>query len=459
MTAELSNLDFAGTIITPTSPEYDAANQRYPQNAILKPSYILQPRDAQDISNAIRWARSQNPPLEIAVKGGGASHYPSASTEGGLVIDLSLMKKVVVSDDKQSVSVEGGAVWGDVYAETDKSGVVPVGGNVHFVGVGGFTLAGGYSHLTGTHGLAIDNMVKATVILANGDVVETSADSEPDLFWAIRGGVNQFGIVGKFVFKAYPLPGPITVGAIVYPGTELQNVLAATQKHLENLSPSHRVIIIFARAPPDFYPGILIVPYIENDKVSPDTVLSPFRELAKPIFEGLGTVDNFTAVSHAVDQSLAGLPPRLHLAGALITDLWDDVVSNVFGEWVKFTDQEEFKATTVMWELAHRDKITDIKAEDMAFPERSPHYYVVALSRNTDPKQDSAAKEWASKIATSVRQAQVEKTGKALATPASFALSPEAVSVEEMFGDNLPRLRELKKKYDPERVWSRGWVI
>ncbi|KAJ8091885.1 hypothetical protein AAF712_013556 [Marasmius tenuissimus] len=459
MTAELKNLGFAGTIITPTSPEYDTANKRFFENAILEPSYILQPRDTQDISTAIRWARSQNPPLEVAVKGGGANHNSSASTDGGLVIDLSLMQKVVVSEDKQSVSVEGGAVWGDVYAETDKAGVVPVGGNVHFVGVGGFTLAGGYSHLTGTYGLAIDNMIKATVILANGNVVETSVDSEPDLFWAIRGGVNQFGIVGKFVFKAYPLPGPITVGAIAYPGTELQNVLAATHNHLENLHPSHRVIIIFARAPPDFHPSILIVPYIENAKVSPDTVLSPFRKLAKPIFEGLETVENFTGVSHAVDQSFAGLPPRLHLAGALITDLWDDVVSDVFGEWVKFTDQEEFRTATVMWELIHRDKVTDKKTEDMAFSERSPHYYMAALSRNTDPNQDTAAKGWVSQIASSVRRAQVEKTGKALATPASFGLSPETISVEEVFGDNLPRLRELKEKYDPERVWSRGWVI
>ncbi|KAJ8090647.1 hypothetical protein PM082_018204 [Marasmius tenuissimus] len=479
MSAELKNLNFAGAIITSSSPEYDTANTRYFENVILKPSYILQPRDTQDISKAIRWARSQNPPLEVAVKGGGANHNSSASTDGGVVIDLSLMKKVVVAEDKQSVSVEGGAVWGDVYAETDKAGVVPVGANVHLIGVGGFTLAGGYCHQTGKYGLAIDNMIKATVILANGNVVETSVDSEPDLFWAIRGGINQFGIVGKFVFKVYPLPGPMTVGAIVYPGTELRNVLAAThvsrmfgftlienntlrtqiQKHLANLDPSCRVIITFARVAPDFHPDIVITPYIENAQVSPDTVLSPFRELAKPIFEGLKTVEKYTAVSHGADQSLAELPPRNHLAGALMTDLWDDVVTNVFEDWVKYTEQEEFKTSTVMWQFLHRDKVTDKKAEDMAFPERSPHYYMVALSRNTDPNEDAVATEWALKIASSVRRAQVDKTGKALATPASFALSPEYVSVEEMFGDNLPRLRELKKTYDPERVWSRGWVI
>ncbi|KAL0567059.1 hypothetical protein V5O48_014932 [Marasmius crinis-equi] len=430
----LKELGFTGSVITTTSTEYDVLIQRYPQNAILKPSYILLPQNLHDLPKAIQFARSHNPPLEIAVKGGGVMPYPSASSDGGLVIDLSQMKEVVVAEDKKSVTVGGGALWSDVYAETDKHGVVPIGGNVHFLGVGGFTLAGGYSHLSGKYGLGVDNIIEASVALADGRVVTASEKNEPDLFWAIRGGVNQFGIVGQLVLKTYPLPGPMTVGAIVYPGTELQKVMSA------------------------LHPGVLILPYIENNQTPPDSVLSPFRD-AQPIFEGLGTVDGFTAVSHAADEALAGAPPRLHIDGALFSDAWDDTITSVFVEWMQFTEQPEFKASTCMWELGHRDKIAEKKTGDTAFPARSPHYYLVVTARNTDPTDDSKAKEWASKVASSVRRAQVEKTGKALTTPASFALSPETVKVEDVFGENLPRLKELKAKYDPERVWSRGWVI
>jgi len=226
------------------SPSYETANQRYSPTAILKPSYIVVPATADDVVLALRFARSQNPPLEIAVKGGGCHTATVASSQDGLVIDLSGLKSVSVSSDKSSVTVGGGALWGDVYAETDKHDVVVVGGSIHFVGVGGFTLAGGYSLLSGKYGLAVDNLIQATVILADGRIIDTSETNEPDLFWAIRGtympsftfiiithtclgGSNQFGIVTEFVFKAYPLASPATVGVMVYPGTELANVLRA----------------------------------------------------------------------------------------------------------------------------------------------------------------------------------------------------------------------------------------
>ncbi|KAL0573621.1 hypothetical protein V5O48_008333 [Marasmius crinis-equi] len=432
---QLENLGFTGKIVTPKSPDYDPVNKRYPHNSILRPLYILLPRDIQDISKAIHFARSQNPHLEIAVKGGGAFHYPSASSNGGLVIDLSMINRVVVSDDKQSVSVGGGALWSDVYSETDKHGVVPVGGSVHFLGVGGFTLGGGYAHSSGRYGLGVDNIVKTSVVLADGKIVETSEESEPDLFWAIRGCVGQFGIVAELVLKTYPLPGPMTVGAMIYPGTELQNILAALR------------------------PGLLVLPYIENSRTPPDNVLAPFRELAKPIVQNLETVDTFTAVSHASDRALQGVPPRLLSNGALVSDAWDDTITITFKEWLKFTEQPEFKTTTCMWQFGHREKIAGRKAEDMAFSERRPHYYLNVLPRYVEASDDAKAAEWALKVIALVRRAQVEKTGTVLNTPITFALSPETVSVEEIFGENLPKLRQIKAKYDPEKVWNRGWVI
>ncbi|KAG6872366.1 hypothetical protein C0995_010285 [Termitomyces sp. Mi166 len=464
--SDLQSLGFKGQVLTSSSPEYDSARDRYPKNAVLKPTYIVRPISVQDIPLAIKFALSRSPPLEIAIKGGGIGPYPASSSDGGLVIDLSKLNAVKVSDDKQSVSVGGGALWSDVYAQTDKHGVVPIGGNIHFLGVGGVTLAGGYSHLSGKHGLGVDNILQATVVLADGRIVTTNEKEEPDLYWAIRGGVNQFGVVAELFLKTYPLAPAMTVGALVYPGTELQNVLAALHvrnlslfKHLGNHHPSTKMILMFARAPPDFYPGLLLLPYIENDATPPDEVLAPFRELVKPIFEGLQTVDGYLAVSHGADQALTGAPPRMTTDGALFSDLWDDVIGRAFDSWIQFTEDQEFKGSIMMWEFGHRDKLAERKVEDMAFGAREKHYYMVTISRHSDPSGDAKAAEWASSIGNLVRTAQVEKTGKPLTTPASLAVSPQIIPPEGIWGANLPRLRKLKAKYDPKKVFSKGWCI
>jgi FAD/FMN-containing dehydrogenase len=160
---------------------------------------------------------------------------------------LANLNNVVVSQDKQSVLVQGGALWGDVYEETQKFGLDVVGAHYWFVGVGGYLLGGGHSRLSGEHGLGSDNVLAATVVLADGRIVKTSATEETDLFWAIRGevscvwmiiteylqldsgGGNQFGIVVEFVLKTFPAANSITMGSLVYPGTEIANVLRVVQ--------------------------------------------------------------------------------------------------------------------------------------------------------------------------------------------------------------------------------------
>jgi FAD/FMN-containing dehydrogenase len=167
--------------------EYEKALERNSPLSVLPAKYVAQPADYSDISLVLAFAASQSPPLEIAVKGGGAHSATWSSSDGGIVIDLSNLKAVVVSDDKQSVIIQGGAVWGDVYEECKRAGVDVIGAPLWFVGVGGFLLGGGYGPLSGQRGLAIDNMLSATVVLADGKIIKTSSAQEPDLFWAIRG--------------------------------------------------------------------------------------------------------------------------------------------------------------------------------------------------------------------------------------------------------------------------------
>ena len=185
--ADIHSLGIQGSIVTPASSNYEQAIARRSAAAVLRPAYIVIPVTPADIPLAIKFALSQDPPLEIAVKSGGCHSSTNASSEGGLVIDLANLKAIKVADDKETVAFQSGCVWGDVYSELEKHDLFVVGGSVWFVGVGGFITGGGYSKLSGEFGLAIDNLISAEVVLADGRIVRCSEKEEADLFWAIRG--------------------------------------------------------------------------------------------------------------------------------------------------------------------------------------------------------------------------------------------------------------------------------
>ncbi|KAF8885448.1 FAD-binding domain-containing protein [Infundibulicybe gibba] len=438
---------FTGSIITPQSPLY--------QQAIFRPSATSYHR----YPLALKFALTRSPPLEVAVKGGGSHTSSASSTDGGLVIDLSKMNAVTVSKDKKTVSIQGGALWGDVYTEVAKSGLVVDGADVFSVGVGGYTTGGGYSNLSGHFGLAIDDLVEATVILADGSTVTCNAKERSDLFWAIRGGGNQFGIVANFVMKTHAAFGPALVGAIIYPGTELSEVLKATHHYLESQTATSKVIVTFARAPPTFSPSILLLPYVEGSAAQGNKTLLPFRSTnPAPFVDQVTSAPDFNAVSHAADSILAGVPPRAMIGGALFGDLWDDVVSKVYDEWASFTVGDSINST-IMWEFGFREKITEVKSDATAYPARKPHYYVTFTGRHTLPSTDAVSSAWINGLSQFVKQENTRRTGVKFPTPGNFAVGPESVSSAEVYGDALSRLRKIKAQYDPKKVWSRGWVI
>ena len=189
----MESLKLQGRILTPADGEdFEKALQRNSALSILPAKYVVQPAAYSDIPPVLAFATSQNPPLEVAVKCGGIHTSTWSSTDGGVLIDMTSLHAVNVSEDKQSVMVQGGAVWGNVYEEVKKAGIDVVGSPLWFVGVSGFLLGGGYGPLTGERGLTVDNILSAKVILADGRIVETSATQEPDLFWAIRGKVSPY---------------------------------------------------------------------------------------------------------------------------------------------------------------------------------------------------------------------------------------------------------------------------
>lgn len=188
----MESLGTQASFLTKSSgEEYKKAIQRNSTLSVLEPQSIVFPTKYSDIPPILSYATSQSPPLEIAVKCGGAHSSTWASSAGGIVIDLARLNEVRVSPDKQTVTAQGGARWGDVYTACQHANIDVVGGPFWFVGIGGYLTGGGYSPFTPEHGLAIDNIHSAVVVLANGKIVSTSASEEPDLWWAIRGDISQ----------------------------------------------------------------------------------------------------------------------------------------------------------------------------------------------------------------------------------------------------------------------------
>jgi FAD/FMN-containing dehydrogenase len=200
---------FDGELLDATDRGYDEARRLWNAMVEKRPALIARCRSTDDVVAAVRHATNEG--LEIAVRGGGHSVAGSSCTDGGLMIDLQPMKRVTVDPAARRARVQGGALLGDFDRATCAHGLATTGGMVHHTGVGGLTLGGGYGWLSRRHGLACDNLVSAEVVTAGGDIVRASADENTDLFWGLRGGGGNFGIVTEFEFVLHPIAPLLSV--------------------------------------------------------------------------------------------------------------------------------------------------------------------------------------------------------------------------------------------------------
>ncbi len=204
-----------GNVLTPGDEAYERVRAPYNAMQIDRPALIVQCSGTADVVDTVNFARANG--LEVAVRGGGHSVAGLSSSNGGMLIDLALMNGVFVDAEARLARVQGGALWGDVDRETQLHGLVTPGGIVSDTGVAGLTLGGGEGWIRRKYGLSCDNLVEAEVVGADGQVRVASAESNPDLFWALRGGGGNFGIVTSFTFQLYPLGPIVAFAGIFYP--------------------------------------------------------------------------------------------------------------------------------------------------------------------------------------------------------------------------------------------------
>jgi FAD/FMN-containing dehydrogenase len=245
---------FRGVLIGPDHHDYDAARAVWNGNVDRRPRLIARCSGTADVAAAVRFAREAD--LEIAVRGGGHNVAGTAVCEDGLVIDLSAMRAVSVDPVDRTALVQGGALWGDVDHETQAHGLATTGGIVGHTGVGGLSLGGGIGWLMRKHGLSVDNLVGAEVVTASGDIVRTSADEHPDLFWALRGGGGNFGVVSTFRFALHPVGPTVLAGLVFWAAQDTTDVLRFYRDFVDHAPDELGTVIRLGTLPP--LPGVAV---------------------------------------------------------------------------------------------------------------------------------------------------------------------------------------------------------
>lgn len=286
-----------GDVIEPGEPEYDEARTVWNGMFDRRPRLVVRPTDVESVAAAVSFARDHE--LLLAVKGGGHNSAGTGVCDGGLVIDLARMRGVSVEADGRRVRVQGGALLGDVDRATEPFGTAVPSGIVSHTGVGGLTLGGGFGWISRTHGFSIDNLRRATVATSAGGIVTASAEQNPDLFWAIRGGGGNFGVVTDFEFEAASIGRAVYAGLIVKAFADAPAYLRFYRDYVRGLPDQMTVWAVIRTAPP--------LPFLDASVHGQLVVVVPFVYLGEPD-EGARLIEPLRKVTPSVGEMIDMIP-------------------------------------------------------------------------------------------------------------------------------------------------------
>jgi hypothetical protein len=425
-----------GALLRPGDGGYDAARSVW--NALIDrtPALIARCAGAADVMAAIAFAREHD--LRISVKGGGHNVAGMAVCEGGLMLDLSPMKGIRVDPHTRTARAEPGVLWGELDRETHAFGLATPGGVVSSTGIAGLTLGGGQSWLTGKHGLTIDNLLSTDVVLADGRLVHTSANEDPDLFWALRGAGANFGIVTSFEYQLHPVT-TVLGGMVIHPFERVRDVLRF-YREFSTGQPDELTTYAGILTAPDGALVVALVVCYAGDLAQGERVLAPLRRFGLPL------ADLIQPMPYPAQQAIIGqsFPDgRLNYWKSGLTNTISDAAIEIIADYAAGVPSPH---TAIVFADCH-GAYSRVPSTATAYYHRDQQYDLVILSSWTDPTASDRNIGWTRELFAAVephlsRGVYVNDLG-----------DEGQERVRQAYGGNYERLVELKTRYDPENVF------
>lgn len=431
---------FPGQLLWPLDAGYDEARRVHNGLIDKHPALIARCHGTPDAVEAIKLRCDLG--LEVAVRGGGHNVAGRATIDGGIMIDLSPMKDIHVDPERRTVRAQAGVTWGELNRETQRHGLAVTGGVVSSTGVAGLTLGGGLGWLMGKFGLALDNLLSAELVDGEGRLLRASRDQEPDLFWAIRGGGGNFGVVTEFEFQLHPVGPTVTAGPIVHAISQARELLAFYRERTATLPDEHTIFAALTHAPDGSgTPVAALVACHCGTLPQGEQAMRPLKQFGSPILDAVGPMP-YSDVNSMLDASF----PK----GALnywksnfLTELSDGAIAvmlDCFAECPTAMGQ-------LLLEHVH-GAATRIPSDETAFPHRKEGYNFLALAQWTDPEATDRCIKWAR--TTYERMQPFFAHGRYVNY---LDDDEEGGSVAAAYGSNYRRLQQIKAKYDPDNLF------
>ena len=443
---------FQGAILLPSDAGYEGARAIWNAMIDKRPAVIARCASTADVVRAVKFAKDNG--LVLAIRGGGHNIAGSALCDGGIVIDLSQMKAVKVDAAKRRAIVEGGATLADLDAATQAHGLATPLGINSTTGVAGLTVGGGFGWLSRKFGMTVDNLESAEVVTATGEVVQASATEHPDLFWALRGGGGNFGVVTRFEFRLHPVGPELLTGLIVFPIASAKSVLRQYREFMVTAPDELAVWAVLRKAPPlPFLPpsvhgqGVVILAMLyAGDPKAGQALIEPLRKFGPALGEHIG-VQPYVAWQQAFDPLLTP-GARNYWKSHNFTELKDELLDKVI-EYVGKLPSPECE----IFFGAIGAATTRMAPDATAYAHRDARYVMNVHGRWREAADDQRCIAWA------------RDYFKASAPFASggvyvnFLTAEEGDRVRAAYGPSFDRLAKIKRKYDPDNLFRTNWNI
>jgi FAD/FMN-containing dehydrogenase len=429
--------DLRGPLLRPGDVGYDGARKIWNGMIDRHPALIARCAGVADVMAAVRFARAHE--LLLSVRGGGHNITGNAVCEGGLMIDLSPMKSVRVDPAKRTARAEAGLTWGEYNRETQVFGLASTGGVVSTTGIAGLTLGGGLGWLQGKHGLSCDNLLSADLVTADGQFLTISRDQHPDLFWGLRGGGGNFGVVTSFEYRLHPV-GPVLAGMVVHPMSRAKEVLGFYRDFCRSC-PDEMVAAGALMTSPDGDPVAVIVAAYTGDLATGEKAVASLRKFGQPLVDTIAPM-SYVALNTLFDAAFPYGGVQRYWKSSFLRELGDDMLDIMITRSAKFLSP----MSNVLFFHLH-GAATRVDRDSTAFGLRDEQWDYDVISQWTDPAEAAGHIQWTREFWTAV---EPFASGDVYVNHLD---AEEATRIRAAYGHGYDRLVALKNKYDPTNLF------